>query len=324
MFSEILKIIPKLDEKDLAAMQKNLQGRFTKIAKKFGGGLMDIIKGGGILGIATTLIDKVLNPLKEVQESIERTLQKGDDLSTYAKQFSTSIGNLARLQAVGKATGLDEEGVRTLLGKFQSSVSTAAQNPGEITSVSAFVGRKDMAEAFFEFIQSMQKLTDVQRNLVQQEVFGEKQILKASSFLNADMPNLLRRIGGPTEQELSMAGGKIGGLKSMQDVLTAKRELQDLKDKADRMDGSNIVQMARGTDVDLARENKRLGNFDDLKKISMATDKLVKILEDGYLKLAPLLGEGLPALISYAEGMATAAKASRSLKGMAPGNGKDN
>jgi methyl-accepting chemotaxis protein len=123
MFSEILKIIPKLDSKDLANMERTLGIRFARVAKKFGGGIMSVLKGGGILGTATFFLDKILNPLKEVQESIDKTLKSGDDLKTYAKQFNTTAGNLARLQAFGKATGLDADSLRTILEKFQSSVA---------------------------------------------------------------------------------------------------------------------------------------------------------------------------------------------------------
>jgi hypothetical protein len=47
MFSEILKIIPKLDSKDLANMERTLGIRFARVAKKFGGGIMSVLKGGG-------------------------------------------------------------------------------------------------------------------------------------------------------------------------------------------------------------------------------------------------------------------------------------
>jgi hypothetical protein len=62
-----------------------------------------------------------------------------------------------------------------------------------------------MAEAFFEFVQSMQNLTDTQKSLVQQEVFGERQILKVSEFLNADFRKISREVGGPSAEELTAA-----------------------------------------------------------------------------------------------------------------------
>lgn len=322
MFSEILKIQPRLDGKDLNSMERTLNTRFKRVAKSFGGGLLSAIKGGGIVGLATTLIDKVLNPLKEVQESIDKSLSKGDDLATYAKQFNTTAGNLARLQAFGQATGLEAEGVRLLLGKFQASVAQAEADPSKRTAVSNFVGRKDTAEAFFEFIQSMQALSPTQQNLVQQEVFGEKQILKASEFLNADFKQLAKDIGGPSAEALTIAANQLGALNDIRDTFRARRDLQDLEKKAQLIGPNTIKGVLQGEKVDLDRENKRLAQFDDLKKISMSTDKLVKLLEDGYLKLAPYLAQVIPAAINEVVSTAKVIEKSRSLRGLVPG--KDN
>src|SRR5690606_31986576 len=121
--SEILKIIPKIDAKDLKAMENTLSARFKKIAKGFGKGLASVIKGGGIAGIGLALIDKVLNPLKEVQDAIERTLKANDDVATNAKQFETTAGKLSKLIALGQATGLESEDLYKLISKFQGSVA---------------------------------------------------------------------------------------------------------------------------------------------------------------------------------------------------------
>lgn len=325
MFTEILRIIPNLSDSDVSKMEKNLNKRFTNIAKKFGSGLMSIIKGGGIAGLAVTLIDKILNPLKEVQEAIDKALNKGDDLATYAKQFGTTAGNLARLQSYGKASGLDAEGIRLLLGKFQSSVATSAANPGTLTATSNFVGRKDTAEAFFEFIQAMQKLTPVQQNLVQQEVFGEKQILKASEFLHQDFNMLTKMFSkAPSTEALSNAAENLGSLSDMKDLKTAQREERDLITKARLIGPKTITDLSKGDDVEMARENKRLASFDDLKKISLAADKMAKLFEDAYLMAAPILGEVLPMLMSQITGSALDIQKSRMIRGITPGqSGKD-
>lgn len=323
MFSEIFLLKPRLDENDLNKLDKKLTGRFTKIAKSFGKGLGGVLLGGGITGIALGLIDKVLNPLKEVQDSIDKTLTRADDLSTFAKQFNTTSGKLARLQAFGTATGLDSEGVRLLLGKFQGAVAQAQADPTKGSAVSNFVGKQDVAEAFFEFIQSLKKLEPVQRNLVQQEVFGEKQILKASEFLNQDFAENARTIGGPSAEQLTQGIEKTAKFSDARDLVRAHREVVDIDKKSRLIKDKDVDSMLRGEKADLDRENKRLQSFDDLKKISLATDKLTKILEDGYLKLAPVLGQYLPSLIDSITTSAKVVEKSRAIRGMVPGAGKD-
>lgn len=169
------------------------------------------------------LIDKLLNPLKEVQEAIDRSLSKGDDLATFAAQFNTTAGRLAKVQALGEASGLDAEGLRMLLVKFQTSLAEAAADKNKDTSVRAFAGRQDTLEAFFEFIQSLQKLNKGDQLRVQSEVFGERQILKASEFLNADFATLGKQFARFDTEKLTRAANKLANFSDLNDRLGTTR-----------------------------------------------------------------------------------------------------
>ncbi len=324
MFSEILKITPKVEGKDLSNMERLLNSRFANVAKKFGGGIMNVLKGGGIAGVAIALIDRVLNPLKEVQESIEKSLDKGNDLAVFAKQFGTTAGNLARLQAFGKAKGLDPEGVRMLLVKFQGAVATAALNPDDPSAVKNYVGRKDTAESFFEFIQSMQKLNPTIQNLVQQQVFGERQILRASEFLQQNFKETGQFLsGGPSTQQITASAEWLSKMQEHREAGTARRDLFDIPTKAHAINDNTVNRLNLGEDIALARENKRLTQFDQLDRISKATEKMEKLFEDAYLKLAPAISTYLPMLIDQIVGSAKALEKSRAVRGVLPGQGKE-
>ncbi len=60
MITAILKIILKLDAGDLDRMEKSLSSRFTNVAKAFGKGFLNVLKGGEILGFAGPMIKKML------------------------------------------------------------------------------------------------------------------------------------------------------------------------------------------------------------------------------------------------------------------------
>jgi len=89
MFSEILKIKPQLDNSDLNKMERTLQSRFKRIAKSFGGGIIQCPQGRGAFGAILAIVDKVLNPSRKLK-SIERILKSSDDVATNAKQFGTT------------------------------------------------------------------------------------------------------------------------------------------------------------------------------------------------------------------------------------------
>jgi len=303
VFSEVLKIIPKLEPKDLQAMQNALQSRFTKLTKSFGKGLVNALKGGGIAGIALGLIDKLLNPLKEVQEAIDRTLKSSDDIATNANQFNTTAGKLQKLVTLAKSTGLDQDNLFQLITKFQGAVAQAKANPNDpgSNSVRNFTGQTDTAEAFFGFVQQLQKMDSNQRVLVQQQVFGEKQILKIADFMQSiGDPKALATIVGRTgmdkvtSEKLTGSINKLANLNDLADSLTAGREMNDMVSKSGVINESMIRNRDKSERILLERENRNIANYNNLAAISQSVDKIMGLVEQGTAVLGGLVTKLLP------------------------------
>lgn len=300
MFSEILKIIPKMDEKDLKGMQNALQGRFSKLAKGFGKGLKGALMGGGIAGIAIGLIDKLLNPLKEVQEAIERTLQTGDDLATNAAQFNTSAGKLFKLVSLAKATGLDEGSLYTLLTKFQTAVAEAKADPTNPanSAVANYTGHADTSEAFFGFIQQLQKMDKNSQVLIQKQVFGEKQILKMADFLQQDFTKLGRQLGLDKVSSAKLSGSieKLGSLSDLKDALAARRGVGDIQAKAGAINRGMIHNMDKSAQIELDRENQKIKSYNDLAALSQTTASILFKVEEGVAQLGKFVAWIMPTM----------------------------
>lgn len=318
MFKEILQIIPKLSPQDLAAMERALGSRFGRIAKKFGKGLLGALLGGGLIGAAAGIIDKLLNPLKETQDAIDKLLSQGDDLVTNAKQFGTTAGKLFRLQQIAKSTGLDEGSLDILLTKFSTAVAEAAADPTKATSVRAFAGEKDTAAAFFEFIQSLQKMTKNQQLLVQQEVFGEKQILKMADFLQTDFGKQAKLIGGPTAEQLTPKLEKVANLNDLKDALEARRTLDDTFAKAKLVNEKMVKSQDAREKLDLERQQKQIKAYDNLQETTVAMSELVNTVKDLLISVNAFFVKlvDLPLVLKYW-------KSSRLLKGLLKITGGD-
>lgn len=286
MFTEILKIVPKVDQSGLNQMERSLTTRFQKIAKGFGKGLKAAVTGGGIatlLALAGSAIDKLLNPLKETQEAIDRILGKADDISTNAKQFGTTSGKLFKLQQFGVANGLDPEALSVLIGKFQAAVAEAKADPKKDTSVRKFAGMEDMAEGFFEFIQGIQKLPKAQQVLVQQEVFGEKQILKMSDFMNSDFGPLQKRLKLKDSTAYTPGIEKLADINDRSDEYTAMRNAKDMETKGRIINMGMASAKNASEQRALNQENKRIESYQDLKRVSELSEKIANSTENGYL-----------------------------------------
>lgn len=295
MFSEILKVIPKLDGAALAGMERSLSGRFASVAKKFGGGLKNAIFGGFIATVAIKVLDKILNPLKEVQENLEKLLGQADDLNTFAKQFGTTSGKLFNLQTLAAAKGVSAEDLRVMLLKFQGAITDAKANPGVASPVSGFVNETDLADAFFKFIQNMQKLTDAQKNFVQQAVFGEKQILKMSEFVNEkDFAGLMQRLKLQDPTLVTMLVNEKSKISDKNQELSAVRNAEGF------LEGISKVRpgMVTSTDVQerlrISKENDALGSYQNIAKVATGIDRIEAQVEKGALAIL----NNLPALIN--------------------------
>lgn len=283
MFSSILKIIPKLDAAALKKMEQVLQSRFTKLAKGFGKGLTSAIKGGGIAAIGLSLIDKILNPLKEIQDAIDKTLKSSDEITTNAKQFNTTSGKLAKLITLGQSTGLDQDSLFMLINKFQNAVASAAADPKEPSSVRAFIGKTDSAEAFFEFMQSLQKLPKNAQLLAQQNVFGEKQILKMADFLQTDFKkqyNQKLKLNQRPTETLTKNIDSLAAKNDLAEELAAVRNLDNFAGKNKVIRTDMLYARDKSERLDLRREDQNIANYKNLASISDTSTKIFIKIEE--------------------------------------------
>ncbi len=310
MFTEVVKLTPQLDKTSLASMFKTLNQRFSDVAKKFGAGMKGAMRLGPLAAVAGVFLAKLLNPLQRAEEIIDRIINKGDDAITNAEEFGADPGKLLKLEGIAQAKGVDAATLRTLLGKFQGALAQETEKakdpkaqPGILRE---FISETDTAEAFFSFIQSMQKLEKSRQVVVQQEVFGDRIRGRASEFFNAsDLGDLLKMF--PDSQTLSQAATKTGALSDQKDLNNSIRELQDFVTK------SKLVSEGMIKDIDTSArqkdraDNETLKRYDQLKSTSIAVQELTAKFDsfatDMIQKTAPLLVDAINNLTSLVNTM---------------------
>jgi hypothetical protein len=163
VWNEILKIKPILDQAAAKLMQANLSGRFAQVAQRFGKGLQSVIKGS-ILGISLGLLNKLLNPLEALEDKIKSLLGQGTEVTDMADRLGTSPGQLQQLQDVAASLGVGPDQFKTMITKYAEAIEKGRQelaNPFEQPSAASiglkqFVGEKDIAKSFTDFLASLQ------------------------------------------------------------------------------------------------------------------------------------------------------------------------
>lgn len=315
MFKEVLRVQPELTSSDLNKMEAALGSRFNRIAKRFGGGLLSVLKGGGILGAVSLIADKLLNPLKEVQEAIDKSLQTADGLQDQAERFNTTAGELAKLQAFGKSKGLGAEAVNDLIGKFQVAVAEATADPTKNLSVKNFVGNKDTGQAFLTFLEGLSRLAKTDPNeaiRVQQEVFGEKQIGKSANFLRADFETLNKKFDQFDTKNLNENIDKLAKLEEVRNQGDALRGLRDIETKSGLITEDVVNSLEKQKDIALERENAKLAQSEGLIKLQTTADGLISVIES---KGLPLIGQLIGKIEGVVDGLSKIAN-SRLVRGI--------
>lgn len=323
MWSETLLLKPKIDSSTGAAMERNLSARFARVAKRFGGGLKAIVKGS-ILGISLGLLNKLLNPLEDLQTKIKELLGAGTDIRDAADRFNTTPGQFKRVQDVAQSIGLSPDALRDLMNKFAMAVETARKEfatpglkeiSGSSLAVKNFVGDKDLAEGFFSFIQSLKQATPKIREGAEAQVFGEKQFGAARRFIEADFGKAFGTIGEPGTNLLNVAVNKLAALADQQRALQVQRETQDFLNAAGRINGKMIRDIEKAEKLKADRETKQLQSFDDLKKASIAIEEV----KGGMETLLIQLNKGIGYLADIAS-FVNKSKTARWFRGVFGGN----
>lgn len=281
MFSEILKIIPRLDVKGLNKMTNTLSARFGKVAKKFGSGLKKGILGGGILGAGLAVIGKILNPLKETQEALDRMLKTSDDLSTNATQFNTTAGKLFKLQQFGVAAGLDTEKLYDLMVKFQAKVAEAARNPTKPSVVSEYVKDTDTAESFFKLLQNLKSMESKKQVDAQAQIFGRRDLLDMAELMRMDFAKVQKTIGLKSADVYTGSVNKIAGISDLNDALQARRNARDLEAKGGIINKGMIYSRDAALTQEQNNENKRLQSYKELEDMNKSIKEFQGKVEEG-------------------------------------------
>lgn len=296
MFTEILRIKPYLDRATTALMERNLGARFARVAKRFGASLKNVVSGRGLfLGIGLAFLNKLLNPLNELEEKIKSLLGQGTDIRDLADRFQTTPGQLKRLQDVAQSLGVKPDELREMLGKYAQAVETARKeiaDPANTDSASTeavrqFVNEKDLAEGFFSFIQSLKAASPEIRSKVEESVFGERQYGANRRFIEASFPQALSNI--PSVQRSGKAIENLATQSDLQNQIQAVNQSQDLIAASARITSKMIRDIELSEKLKNDRETKQLESFNDLKKAALAIEEV----KNGFQNVIIMINKGI-------------------------------
>lgn len=278
-----MRLIPRIDPASASVMENNLSTRFSRVSKRFSVGLKSLMKGA-ILGISVALLNKLLNPLTEMEEKFRRLMGQAEDVSDLADKFGTDSGNIRRLQTVAGSLGLEPDKLAEMMDKFREAMNEATkplaigeERSAAAKAVANFAGEKDIASAFFSFVQELKGMGSG-RNAVEQNVFGDRLFGAQKRFADADFKKQFAELSLPGTQQLTAENQKLSGLSMLSNTLKARNESADISNFANQANRQMVIEMEKTKAKQLSLETAQLKSFVDLQKASQNLEQVKNLL----------------------------------------------
>lgn len=302
--SYILNVKPVMSASDGRKLENDLNQRFSRVAKKFGGALRtagSVLKGAlagafatasiALGGLMTGLVSMMMaNPIQKLNQALDESLSKADNIATRAGQIGTTSGKLIQVQAVAESAGVQNFDV--IISRFQTELQKS--RTGESDLLKEFAGEQDTLEAFIKVIDSIKQLKPAEQNLMISKIFGERANLQLAEFMQADLMQRKRDIfGGRTEEELTQAIDKLATKEDLQAVLRQKTNVEDLIAKSRTITEGTIKLQQQYEKSQKNIENKQMGGYADFAKLASFQQQATEALVDIQLKLTPKVVEGV-------------------------------
>lgn len=286
--SYILNIKPTVSASDGRKLENDLNGRFARVAKKFGGALRTIgsklrgiIAGGAVVGIGTMMA----NPIDSLNSTLDETLKKYDDISSRAKVLGISSGQLYQATAIAKSAGIQEEDFRAMLTAYAVKVGEA--KAGQDPMLSEFVN-EDMLTGFFEMVRSLRELSPEQRAYFGAKILGEDDVSKLAELINTDVEQRKKEIfGNTTSEQTTRAIEKLAGVEGKQSILRSRLDVENLLARSQSITNETIRLQHEILEKQAQTENINFQNYEAFAKMQQATEESKKILADIQNSVAP-------------------------------------
>lgn len=290
--SIFVNVKPTVSPSDGQKMEKDLNNRFARVAKKFGKSLLGEV-GSKIKGVlAGTALAVWANPIDNLNQSLDETLRNYDDIASRAKQLGVSSGQLYQATAIAQSAGIQPDDFRSILTAYAVKRGEAVK--GDDLMLREFVGQEDTITSFFQFLKSLQGLDPESRMYYASKVIGEDDSAKLAELINTDFVQRQKDIfRGTSPEQTTRAIEQLANVEGQQAILRSRMNLNDLLVKSQTITNETIRLQSEVAQKQIDLENAQLQNYQAFSRIQMATEESKVILADIQQRIAPAVEKGV-------------------------------
>ena len=268
-----IKVGLQLDKSQAQAMEKDLNGRFGRVASKFSSRLGTGLKRLAYSGILASAVGALLQPLDKLNDKIDNTLDKFSDVRDQARGFGVDEAQYLKARILSEAVGV--QNFDTMFSKFRQELTRA--NKGMPSALAQFRGKEGSVEDFMQLISSLKMAKPTQRQTMIGQIFGQDQIKEVNKLVTADLTRLAEKLNaGVKNEDIRSALQSVSGLREDQAILQGKRAIDELV-QAPNLINKGVLQEQdayfRKQNELLAEQMRQYSNVAGLQK---GVDKIVE------------------------------------------------
>lgn len=268
-----IKVGLQLDKSQAQAMEKDLNGRFGRVATKFSSRLGTGLKRLAYSGILASAVGALLQPLDKLNDKIDSTLDKFSDVRDQARGFGVDEAQYLKARILSEAVGV--QNFDTMFSKFRQEMIKA--NKGMPSALAQFRGKEGNVEDFMQLISSLKMAKPTQRQTMIGQIFGQDQIKEVNKLVTADLTRLAEKLNaGVKNEDIRSALQSVSGLREDQALLQGKRAIDELV-QAPNLINKGVLQEQdayfRKQNELLAEQMRQYSNVAGLQK---GVDKIVE------------------------------------------------
>lgn len=220
-----IKVGLQLDKSQAQAMEKDLNGRFGRVATKFSSRLGTGLKRLAYSGILASAVGALLQPLDKLNDKIDNTLDKFSDIRDQARGFGVDEAQYLKARILSEAVGV--QNFDTMFSKFRQEMIKA--NKGLPSALAQFSGREGNVEDFMTLISSLKSADPSKRQTMIGQIFGQDQIREVNKLITADLTRLAEKLNvGAKNEDINVALQRVSSLREEQAILQGRRTIQEL------------------------------------------------------------------------------------------------
>lgn len=285
MSEYIVKLKFQGDKAELKKMEKDLNGRFRKIAGGFGKRLTRSIKAGAIALITSAM----LVPFDKVNEEFNNLLKRYKDLTTTAEELDVDVGEYEKSRMIAQRHGISNEEFDNMFKSFVSKLDETREGKSNMLTNYKELGN---LEAFIKSLSAIREVKPEDQKEFANALYGQGYKGDVRRLAEVDFAKTNQQLyGKQSAEDLTKLIQKVDDLALHNAKLTTEREI----DRFNRLAGMagyrhNSIQ----NDVMRSRDTKDFNdfaNFENVATIAHATQESVNFLQGLSLKVADIYNE---------------------------------